>query len=94
MLQLPGQDRQILEWYYYDRYKDVEIGMRLFPGQGTDSALGQRARKLRRRSLGQLRALLLKRGVDPEDWSPDPPIGTARGCTPTWTEDEASTKRQ
>jgi DNA-directed RNA polymerase specialized sigma24 family protein len=68
LLQLPAPAREILLWYYYDGCTDSQIGLRLFPGQGTAAALGQRARKLRRAALNRLRALLLQRGVDPDDW--------------------------
>ncbi|MCI0457940.1 MAG: sigma-70 family RNA polymerase sigma factor [Gemmataceae bacterium] len=61
--QLDRTERQVLLWYYYDSQTDVQIGQQLFAGAATESASGQRARKLRLRALDRLRELLVRRGL-------------------------------
>jgi DNA-directed RNA polymerase specialized sigma24 family protein len=78
LLRLPAPERQVVLWYYYDRRTDVEIGAALFPGEGTDTALGQRARKVRLAALRRLRRLLLEAGLGPADWGL-PDLGEAAG---------------
>jgi DNA-directed RNA polymerase specialized sigma24 family protein len=69
-VQLPEQDQRILDWYYWDRLTDAEIGQILFPdSESTPAALGQRARRLRLAAEARLRECLLQRGFDPADWN-------------------------
>jgi RNA polymerase sigma factor (sigma-70 family) len=68
--QLPLQDQSILDWSYWDRLTDVQIGQLLFdPSEGTPIALGQRARRLRLAAEAHLRECLLLHGIDPLDWN-------------------------
>src|SRR5262245_30908375 len=69
---LPEPHRQVLVWYFYEGCTDAQIGVRLYPGGGTPAGLGQRARRVRLDALRQLRTLLLRHGVDPDDWDPRP----------------------
>jgi RNA polymerase sigma factor (sigma-70 family) len=70
LVRLPPQDQRILDWYYWDRLTDVEIGQALFnPSEGTPPALGQRARRLRLEAQARLRECLLQRGIDPLEWN-------------------------
>jgi DNA-directed RNA polymerase specialized sigma24 family protein len=72
LVQLPLQDQRILDWHYWDRLTDWEIGQILFDSsEGTSAARGQRARKLRLATLARLRECLLQHGIDPSDWNLD-----------------------
>jgi RNA polymerase sigma factor (sigma-70 family) len=67
---LPPQDQGILDWYYWDRLSDEQIGQVLFdPSEGTPAALSQRARRLRLSALARLRECLLLHGIDPGNWN-------------------------
>src|SRR5262249_49749484 len=80
--QLPAGDSQILLWYFYDGLTDIQIGLRLYGEEVSVEARGQRARKGRLAALRQLRVILLRRGVDPDEWDL-PPRACPQSGTPT-----------
>jgi RNA polymerase sigma factor (sigma-70 family) len=67
---LPDVERRVLEEYYLQQKTDVEVGEKVLGGRPS-SAVGQQARRIRKRAEQQLRRLLLEHGLDPEDWSID-----------------------
>jgi RNA polymerase sigma factor (sigma-70 family) len=72
--QLPEQDQRILDWYYWDRLTDEQIGQILFDrAEGPTAALGLRAHRMRRAALTRLQQCLIQRGIDPAEWNLDAP---------------------
>jgi DNA-directed RNA polymerase specialized sigma24 family protein len=68
---LPSQQRNILQWYYFEKLNDVQIGQRVFdPASASPKALGQRARKRRLQAQAALAELLWDAGLGPDDWPP------------------------
>ncbi|GIW79238.1 MAG: hypothetical protein KatS3mg105_1045 [Gemmatales bacterium] len=63
---LPEEDRFILDTYYLSNQSDADIGCAIFSDHTSKAAKGQRARRLRMRSLERCKQLLLKHGFDPQ----------------------------
>jgi DNA-directed RNA polymerase specialized sigma24 family protein len=67
--QVAPEERRVLLLYYYHGLTDAEIGTLEFGHEaGSRSGLGQRARRVRRQGLQQLRQLLLAAELDPDSW--------------------------
>jgi RNA polymerase sigma factor (sigma-70 family) len=69
LAQLPDQDREILEDYYYDGLTDQEIGAQLYE-DGSEQARGLRVWRRRQKAHARLETILVENGIDPTDYAP------------------------